>query len=55
VVSEDIFWSIVQHEYDGIRAEAFQPEVRVQVAGRRRQGWVHALAAPSSAMVDGSV
>ncbi|MGI8332985.1 hypothetical protein ACRYCC_23785 [Actinomadura scrupuli] len=41
VVSEDIFWGIVRHEYDGIRADAFQLEVRVRVAGRRRQGWIH--------------
>jgi hypothetical protein len=41
VVSEDIYWSIVQHEYEGIRAEMFRPEVRVQIAGRSRQGWFH--------------
>jgi hypothetical protein len=41
VVSEDIYWSIVRHEYDGIPESAFQPLVRITVAGRRRQGWVH--------------
>ncbi|MBV9381744.1 MAG: hypothetical protein JOY82_20705 [Streptosporangiaceae bacterium] len=41
VVSEDIYWSIVRHEYEGISGSAFQPLVRVTVAGRRRQGWVH--------------
>jgi hypothetical protein len=41
VGSEDIYWSIVQHEYDGIPASAFEPLVRVTVAGRRRRGWVH--------------
>jgi class 3 adenylate cyclase len=41
VVSEDIYWSIVQHEYDGIPGSAFEPLVRVTVAGRRRRGWVH--------------
>jgi class 3 adenylate cyclase len=41
VVSEDIYWSIVQHEYDGIPGSAFEPLVRVTVAGRRRRGWVY--------------
>jgi class 3 adenylate cyclase len=41
VVSEDIYWSIVRHEYDGIPQSAFEPLVRVTVSGRRRQGWVH--------------
>lgn len=41
VVSEEIYWSIVKHEYDGIREDTYRPEVRVQVAGRRRQGYVH--------------
>jgi class 3 adenylate cyclase len=41
VVSEDIYWSIVQHEYEGICGSAFEPLVRVTVAGRRRRGWVH--------------
>jgi hypothetical protein len=61
VVSEDIYWSIVQHEYDGIPGSAFEPLVRVTVAGRRRRGWVHvpsprlaprrALAAQASAAI----
>ena len=41
VVSEDIYWSIVRHEYEGIPGNTFEPLVRVVVAGRRRQGWVH--------------
>jgi class 3 adenylate cyclase len=41
VVSEDIYWSIVRHEYEGISGSAFEPLFRVVVAGRRRQGWVH--------------
>jgi len=41
VVSEDIYWSIVRHEYEGIPGHTFEPLVRVTVAGRRRQGWVH--------------
>ena len=41
VVSEDIYWSIVRHDYEGIPESAFNPLVRVRVAGRRRRGWVH--------------
>ena len=41
VVSDEIFWNIVKHGYDGLRADTFHPDVRVQMAGRRRQGWVH--------------
>jgi len=41
VVSEDIYWSIVRHDYEGIPESAFDPLVGVRVAGRRRQGWVH--------------
>ncbi len=41
VVSEDIYWSIVRHEYESIAGSTFEPLVRVTVAGRRRQGWVH--------------
>jgi hypothetical protein len=40
VVSEDIYWAIVKHEYDGIRRASYVPQVKVQVAGRRRCGWV---------------
>lgn len=47
IVSEDIYWGIVKHEYDGIREDTYKPEVRVQVAGRRRQGFVHV---PSEAL-----
>ncbi len=30
----------MRHGYDGIDQDAFQPMVRVQVAGRRHCGWV---------------
>jgi hypothetical protein len=40
VISEDIYWSIVRHGYDGIDRRAFVPLVRIH-AGRRRQGYVH--------------
>jgi hypothetical protein len=41
VVSEDIYWSIVRHEYEGIPGDTYAPMVRVTVAGRRHRGWVH--------------
>ncbi|MFC9977787.1 hypothetical protein ACFVH6_43475 [Spirillospora sp. NPDC127200] len=41
VVSADIYWNIVRHEYDGIRRDGYRPGVRVQVGGRRHEGWVH--------------
>jgi hypothetical protein len=40
-VSEDLYWSIVRHRYDGICHETFQPAIRIHVGGRRRRGWVH--------------
>ena len=40
VVSEDIYWSIVRHGYEGIDRMAYVPLVRIH-AGRRRQGYVH--------------
>lgn len=41
VVSEDIYWGIVKHGYDGICPESYRPDLRVSVAERRRQGYVH--------------
>ena len=41
VVSEEIYWSIVRHGYEGIPESGFEPLVRVAVAGRRHRGWVH--------------
>ncbi|WP_051711706.1 hypothetical protein [Spirillospora albida] len=46
-VSEEIYWSVVRHEYDGISAAEYRPGLRVQVAGRRRHGWIHAPACAS--------
>jgi class 3 adenylate cyclase len=40
VVSGDIYRSVVRHGYDGIDQDAFQPMVRVQVAGHRHCGWI---------------
>jgi len=41
VVSGDIYNSVVRHGYDGIDQHAFQPVVRVQIAGNRYPGWIH--------------
>jgi hypothetical protein len=46
VISEDIYSSIVCHGYDGIDCETFHQLVRVQVAGKRHQGWIHLPADP---------
>lgn len=46
-VSEEIYWGVVRHEYDGISAASYRPGLRVHVAGRRRQGWIHAPACAS--------
>jgi hypothetical protein len=54
VVSEDIFWAIVKHEYDGIRLDSFEQGVRVQVAGRRRQGWIHLPSEPAVPSLTGA-
>jgi hypothetical protein len=53
VVSGEIYWSIVRHNYDGIPEPTFQPLIRVYTAGRRCRGWVHVppsvFSAPSGA------
>jgi hypothetical protein len=36
-----IYWSVIRHGYDGIDGEEFLPLVTVNVAHRRRKGWVH--------------
>lgn len=42
IVSETIYWSVVRHEYSGIRGRHFRPavRVRVRVGGRRRRGFI---------------
>ena len=42
VISEDIHNSVVRYGYDAIDDQAFQPLVRVHVAGRQYPGWVQA-------------
>jgi class 3 adenylate cyclase len=41
VVSGDIYRAIVRHGYEGIDQHAFQPLVRVHVAGNRYPGWIY--------------
>jgi class 3 adenylate cyclase len=41
IVSEDIYWSIVRHDYDGIRSRDYHQIAQVTVTGRRHRGWVH--------------
>lgn len=41
VASDDIYWWVIRHGYDGIDGEEFRPLVTVNVADRRRKGWVH--------------
>jgi hypothetical protein len=40
VISEEMYWSIVRHGYDGIDRGAFVPLARI-LHGRRRQAYVH--------------
>jgi hypothetical protein len=47
VVSGDIYRCVVRHGYDGIDQDAFQPLVRVQVAGHRHCGWVQIPGQPA--------
>jgi hypothetical protein len=39
-VSDEIYWSVIRHGYDGIDGNEFRPIVTVTVGGRRRKGWV---------------
>jgi class 3 adenylate cyclase len=41
VASDDIYWCVIRHGYDGIDGDEFRPLVTVNVADRRRKGWVH--------------
>jgi len=53
VVSDDIYWSVVRHGYDGIDRHAFQPLIKLQVGDRPYHGWVQvpAEARPVSSVV----
>lgn len=39
VVSDEIYWSVIHHGYDGIDGDEFRSMV-VTVGGRRRKGWI---------------
>jgi DNA-binding CsgD family transcriptional regulator/class 3 adenylate cyclase len=41
VVSEEIYQSVVTHQYDRINSREYNPELQVRVAGRHRRGYVH--------------
>jgi class 3 adenylate cyclase len=41
VVSDDIYRTLIRHQYDGIDDRAFEPIVRVQVGTHRHRGWIH--------------
>jgi hypothetical protein len=43
VVSDDIYRSVVRHDYDGIDAHAFDTLVRPSVGGRRYRGWIRSV------------
>jgi hypothetical protein len=40
-VSDSIYWGLVKHEYEGIKAETYDPGFRVVVGDRRHQAFVH--------------
>jgi class 3 adenylate cyclase len=42
VISEEIYRTVVRHGYGGIDRHAFRRLVRVQIAGNRYPGWIHA-------------
>lgn len=39
-VSNDLYWSVVRHQYGGIDRADYQPKVEVELAGQRHQGFV---------------
>jgi hypothetical protein len=46
VVSDDVYWSLVHHDYDGIAASSFSPMINIQVGTLLRQGWIHVPGEP---------
>ncbi len=46
VASDEIYRCVIRHGYDGIDGAEFLPLVTVNVADRRRKGWVHQPRAP---------
>lgn len=55
VVSDDLFWAVVRHGYGGLDDSSFEKAVRVNIGGRRREGWIHvpATAHRGVALVNG--
>jgi class 3 adenylate cyclase len=51
VISGDIYHAIVRHGYEGIDQHAFQPHIRVHIAGNRYLGWVHTPSRPANQQV----
>jgi hypothetical protein len=51
VISNDIYRAIVRHGYEGIDQGAFQPLVRVHVAGNRYPGWIYIPGQPAQQQV----
>ena len=51
VISNDIYRAIVRHGYEGIDQHAFQPHVRVHIAGNRYPGWIYIPAQPAKQQV----
>jgi class 3 adenylate cyclase len=49
VISEEIYRTVVRHGYSGIDRHAFRRLVRVQIAGNRYPGWIHASERPARA------
>jgi len=47
VISDETYRGIVRHGYDGIDQHTFLPQVTVQVAGHRHQGWIHVPRQPA--------
>ncbi|TDC68362.1 hypothetical protein E1200_12000 [Actinomadura sp. GC306] len=41
VVSEEFYWAIVRHGYEGICPTTYHPGLKVSLGGRRSQGYVH--------------
>jgi class 3 adenylate cyclase len=46
IVSGDIYRSVVWHSYPGIDRDTYQRLLRIRVAGRLHDGWVHTPAVP---------
>ncbi|HWO67192.1 MAG TPA: hypothetical protein VNO31_44890 [Umezawaea sp.] len=41
VISDELYWSVVRHGYEGIAAPSFAPLVNVETGSVARRGWVH--------------